>query len=142
MGFEGLSPSFCAERRKMEIIPQNPSQVFDGFRRTSLKGICSMFFSQKKYNSRFLTLILCLLPVLLTACNLFGGGNTPLPKRLVKAPASQQIFTVPEVGIADFDTLDPALAHDPASIKAVQLVFTGLVQLDDRLQVRPQLAQS
>ncbi|HZR39333.1 MAG TPA: ABC transporter substrate-binding protein, partial [Ktedonobacteraceae bacterium] len=101
-----------------------------------------MFFSQKKYNSRFLTLILCLLPVLLTACNLFGGGNTPLPKRLVKAPASQQIFTVPEVGIADFDTLDPALAHDPASIKAVQMVFTGLVQLDDRLQVRPQLAQS
>jgi peptide/nickel transport system substrate-binding protein/oligopeptide transport system substrate-binding protein len=65
-----------------------------------------------------------------------------LPKHPVKAPLNKQIYTVPEVGIFDFDTLDPARAHDSASISAVQMIYTGLVQLDDSLSVRPQLAQS
>lgn len=86
-------------------------------------------------------LFLCLfLTILLTSCNLFGGINQPEP--LVKAPLSKQIYTIPEVGIANFDTLDPALVHDPASINAVQMLFTGLVQYDDKLQIRPQLAAS
>jgi peptide/nickel transport system substrate-binding protein/oligopeptide transport system substrate-binding protein len=44
------------------------------------------------------------------------------------------------VGVSDITTFDPALAYDPASINAIQMVFTGLVQLDAQQQVRPQLA--
>ncbi len=84
-------------------------------------------------------LLLCLSSFIFTACDVFGG---PAPKKLVKAPQNKQVYTMPEVGITDIDTLDPALAHDPASISLVQMLFTGLVQLDNKLQVRPQLAAS
>ncbi len=95
-------------------------------------------FPTKKYIKQCLV-TLCLSSFLLTACNLFGGSDT---KPLVKAPANKQIYTMPEVGITDIDTLDPALAHDPTSINIVQMLFTGLVQLDDKLQIHPQLASS
>jgi len=84
---------------------------------------------------RLLPLILCLF--LYSACNLFGA-----PKQPVKAPANKQIYNIPEIGITDFDTLDPALAHNNATTSAVQMLFTGLVQLDDHLQLHTQLAQS
>lgn len=95
-------------------------------------------FPTKKYR-KLCIITLCLGSFLLAACNLFGG---PAPKPLVKAPLNKQVYTIPEVGIADIDTLDPALAHDPASINLVQMLFTGLVQLDDKLQIHPQLASS
>ena len=65
-------------------------------------------------------------------------------KKLVKAPASKQVYTVPQVGITDIATLDPALvlAADQPSMSAIQMIYTGLVQLDDKLQVQPQLAAS
>lgn len=96
-----------------------------------------MFLGQKNAIVRLLPLVLCLF--LLAACNIFGGDTT---RQLVKAPKSKQIYTVPEIGIYDFDTLDPALVHDSATAGAIQMMFTGLVQLDDHLQVRGQLAQS
>src|SRR5690348_151244 len=92
----------------------------------------------KKLTAKFLLANMCLL--LLSACSVFGGDNQPV--KMVKAPAAKQIYTVPEVGITDFETLDPALARDAASLSAVQMLFTGLVQLNDHLQIRPQLAQS
>ncbi len=95
-------------------------------------------FPGKKTIKLFLV-ILCLSCFVFTACAIFGG---PAPKKLVKAPQNKQVYTVPEVGLADIDTLDPALAHDPASISVVQMMFTGLVQLDDKLQIHPQLANS
>lgn len=88
-----------------------------------------------------LCMILCLLSILVAACSSPFGGNTNA-KQLTKAPAAKQIFTIPQTGISDFDTLDPALAHDPSSISAIQMIYTGLVQLNDKLQVEPQLAQS
>ena len=88
------------------------------------------------------SLVLCFLALLFSACSLFGDGNPTLPKHPIKAPLNKQIYTVPAVGIFDFDTLDPALAHDSASLSAVQMIYTGLVQLDDNLNVQPQLAQS
>ena len=95
-------------------------------------------FPTKKYIQLSITL-LCLSTFLLTACSLFGGPDT---KPLVKAPANKQIYTMPVVGIKHVDTLDPALAHDSTSINIVQMLFTGLVQLDDKLQIHPQLASS
>lgn len=78
-----------------------------------------------------LALTLCILSLLLSACN----GNT-------KAPANKQTYSVPIVGVEDLDTLDPALAHDPNSINAIQMIYTGLVGLNDSLQVSPQIAAS
>ncbi len=102
-----------------------------------------MFTRQKKSLPDYLLIICGLLPFFLSACNLFGG-NSLQNQALVKAPKSQQTYTVPEAGLSnlDFDTLDPALAHDPASISAVHMIYTGLVQLNDKLQVEPQLAQN
>ncbi|EFH89385.1 peptide ABC transporter substrate-binding protein [Ktedonobacter racemifer] len=81
---------------------------------------------------------LCLLLVLLSACSLFGDASP----HMVKAPANKQTYIIPQVGITNLDTLDPALAHDDTSIHAVQMLYTGLVQLNDKLEVVPQLAQS
>ncbi len=101
-----------------------------------------MFLSRKKkYITKLLPITFCLLSLLLTSCNLFGG-NTPPKKILAKAPASKQVYTIPETGITDFNTLDPALVHDSTSTSAIQMMYTGLVQLNDQLQIQPQLAQS
>ena len=92
---------------------------------------------------RLLPIFLCLLSILLAGCDL---GNNPAPtvKKLVKAPAGRQVYTVPQVGVTDITTLDPALvlSTDQTSMSAIQMIYTGLVQLDDKLQVQPQLAQS
>ncbi|MBV8693913.1 MAG: peptide ABC transporter substrate-binding protein [Chloroflexi bacterium] len=80
-------------------------------------------------------LFICPLLLLFTACSLFGASQ------LVKAPASKQTYTIAQVS-AGIDTFDPALAHDPTSISAVRMLFTGLVALDNKLQIRPQIAQS
>lgn len=94
----------------------------------------------KKYTTHFSPLLLCLIVLLLSSCNLFGGNN--LPTKPVKAPANQQVFTDPILGSSDITTFDPALAYDTSSTSAIQMVFTGLVQLDDKFQIKPQLAQS
>jgi len=97
----------------------------------------------RKFPNRFLPLFFCLLAILLTGCELFGGNNTTTqPKKAVKLPADKQVYITPQIGIPDITTLDPALASDQASITAIQMIFTGLVQVDDKLQIHPQLAQS
>lgn len=93
-------------------------------------------FAEKQY-LKFLPVLLCL--ALFTSCSLFGGDSTRHP---VKAPNDKQIYNVPEIGIDDFDTLDPARAHDNASLSAIQMIFTGLIQANDHLQPQAQLAQS
>jgi oligopeptide transport system substrate-binding protein len=101
-----------------------------------------MDIGKKKWATRFTPLLLCLITLLLSSCDLFGGNNTTLPSKPVKAPANQQVFTTPILGASDITTFDPALAFDASSLSAIQMVFTGLVQLDDKFQIRPQLAQS
>lgn len=94
--------------------------------------------------SRWFSLLFCLLAVAvcISGCSLFGG-SAPQTKRLLKAPASKQTLIIPQV-VADLTTLDPALvlSSDQPSMSAIQMIYTGLVSLDDHLQVQPQLAQS
>src|SRR5215471_14006402 len=101
-----------------------------------------MNFNNKKYATRFTPLLLTLVVLLLSSCNLFGSNTPNIPAKPVKAPAKDQVFVAPILGAADITTFDPALAYDTSSISAIQMVFTGLVQLDDKFQIQPQLAQT
>ena len=89
-----------------------------------------------------LLIILGISMLLLSSCNLFGGNTPPQVTPVVKAPANQQVFSYPLTGISDITTFDPALAFDAQSITAIQMVFTGLVQLNDQQQVVGGLAQN
>jgi oligopeptide transport system substrate-binding protein len=101
-----------------------------------------MHTGKKKWATRISPLVFCLIALLLSACDLFGGGNTNQPSKPVKASPDKQVYVAPILGAADINTFDPALAYDLSSITAIQMVFTGLVQLNDKLQIQPQIAQS
>jgi len=85
-----------------------------------------------------LAILICLLAMLLTAC---GSSSASGPVSKVKAPLPQQVYRYGDVA-TDISTFDPAQATDQPSLEAISMAFTGLVQLDDNLQVQPQLAQS
>ncbi len=89
-----------------------------------------------------IVIIMGIVMFVLSSCTLFGGNPAPQLTPVVKAPLNQQIFTYPMTGISDITTFDPALAFDAQSITAIQMVFTGLVQLNDQQQVVGQLAQN
>ncbi len=96
--------------------------------------------SSKKLMTRLLPTFLALMGMLLVAC---GGSTSTTPTTSGKATPDKQVMNFPFVaGISDIKTFDPALSTDAPSIAAIDLVFTGLVQLDDNLKVVPQLAAS
>jgi oligopeptide transport system substrate-binding protein len=92
-----------------------------------------------KNKAKLLPIFLALIAMLVAAC---GGGSSTTTGKTSKAPASQQVFVYPEEGVPDIATFDPGLSTDAPSIQAIDLVFTGLVQLNNNLQVAPQLASS
>lgn len=92
--------------------------------------------SGKKFTAGFLSALLCLMVMFLAAC----GSNTSVTAQ--KAPADKQVYVLPEDSVPDIQTFDPGLSTDLPSIQAIDMVFTGLVQLDDQMAVRPQLASS
>jgi peptide/nickel transport system substrate-binding protein/oligopeptide transport system substrate-binding protein len=98
--------------------------------------------SGKKLTVGILPTFLCLMSMLIVAC---GGGSTGTTTTTTqKAAASKQVFvsSYAEHGVSDIKTFDPAIATDANSINAIDMVFTGLVQLDDNLNVVGELAQS
>ncbi len=97
--------------------------------------------SGKKFATKLLPIVAALLTVMLAACGGSTGqttanAHTPLPQ------SKQVYYSGAEAGVADIKTFDPALSTDAFSIYAIDDVFTGLVQLNDKLQVEPQLAAS
>ena len=103
-----------------------------------------MYYKKRiSVRSRLLLIFLCFMSILLVGCDL-GINPAPTVKKLVKAPADKQVYVVPQVGISDITTLDPALvlAADQPSMSAVEMIYSGLVTLNGNLQVQPQLAQS
>lgn len=91
----------------------------------------------KKLVKGVLPTLFCLLTLLLAAC----GNEQQGAVSTTKADESKQVFIWPSGG-NDLKTIDPALSTDGGSIAAIDLVFTGLVQLDNKLQIRDQLAVS
>jgi oligopeptide transport system substrate-binding protein len=94
----------------------------------------------KKLMTTLLPTFLALMGMLLVAC---GGTTATTPSGPTKASADKQVMVFPFAsGISDIKTFDPGLSTDLPSIAAIDMVFTGLVQLDDSLKVVPQLAAS
>src|SRR5579859_5522526 len=95
----------------------------------------------KKLTVGFLPILLVLVSMLVVACGGGSGSASATPTAAAKAPASQQILRL-ELPVSDIATFDPGQATDIYSSAAVLSVFTGLVQLNDKLEVTPQMAAS
>ena len=86
----------------------------------------------------FLFALLCLsITLIAAACT----TSTNRDNQTTVAPDSQQILRLP-IGSTDFTTLDPALVQDGGDVEAIQTIFTGLVQFDNKGNIKDQLAAS
>src|SRR5947209_13175711 len=94
--------------------------------------------SRQKLINTTLPALLCVMALVLAAC----GGSTNTPASTTKAASSKQVFVLPEAGVPDIATFDPGLSTDAPSLAAIDMVFTGLVQLDDNGNVKGYLASS
>lgn len=79
---------------------------------------------------RLLVFVLGVLLVM-TACT-----QSPTPQ------SQKHVLIWPNVGVTDLPQLDPALVSDTNSEQAVKLIFSGLVKLNQHLQVVPDAAYS
>jgi oligopeptide transport system substrate-binding protein len=94
----------------------------------------------KKFKLGFLPTLFVLVAMLVTACGA-GGGSGSTTSQPKAAPKADQIYKLGLVA-TDIATFDPAITTDTNSAAAIDTVFTGLVQLNDKLQLTPQLAQT
>lgn len=81
---------------------------------------------RKEFTAEFLPILFALIGMLLAGCT---------------TGQSQQAYRIGLLG-DDITTFDPGLVADGGSEEAVETVFTGLVSLDDKQAVQPQLAAS
>ncbi|HLX41665.1 MAG TPA: ABC transporter substrate-binding protein, partial [Ktedonobacteraceae bacterium] len=82
-------------------------------------------------------ILLCMLILVLASCG--GGGTTPTANG-TPTLASSQVLRFPNVGIEDSASLDPALGPDANTAQIVGMIYTGLVKLDQNLNVLPDQA--
>lgn len=98
--------------------------------------------SKRRRLTRWYGFVFLFLMLMLMGCeqqgSLLQGPNAPLA-------VDQQTGVFPAVGEnsqSDFSSLDPARAGDNASLMVTNMTSTGLMSLDNNLQVKPQLASS
>ena len=91
-------------------------------------------------NTRVATpLVLIILMLMLVACGNRGGSPIPTRNGAPKL-AAKQILTLPNVGIADSASLDPAVISDPNTGLIASMIYSGLVKSDINLNVLPDQA--
>ncbi|GAB4435895.1 MAG: ABC transporter substrate-binding protein [Chloroflexi bacterium OHK40] len=86
---------------------------------------------------RVVQLMCCTL--LLAACASSGLAPAPTPAQPLPADAGGTLIMA--LGPRDPTTLDPALVGDVTSAFVVRQIFSGLVRLNNRLEVEPDLAE-
>ncbi len=96
----------------------------------------------KKFTMGYLPTLLVLVAMLVVACGGGGGGSSNVtPTAAAKAPASQQVLRI-GLPVSDLGTFDPGQVSSLYDAEAIGAVFTGLVQLNNKLEVAPQLAST
>lgn len=96
----------------------------------------------KKFTKGFLPTLLTLVAMLVVACGGGGGTSNATPTAApAKAPASQQVLRY-STPVSDLASLDPAQVTDLYSAWAIYAIDTGLVEINDQLQVKGQLAST
>ncbi len=75
--------------------------------------------------------------LIISACS--GNASSSTIKGSI-ASAAQQVLTLPNVGISEIGTLDPAQGPDQNSALAVSMIYSGLVRSDKNLNVIPDQA--
>jgi len=98
--------------------------------------------SGKKLTLGILPTFLCLLSLLIVACG--GGSDSTSTSTVQKAADNKQVFmdATPVAGLSDVKTIDPALDGDLYSANVINMVYTGLVSFDAKLNVVDELAAS
>jgi oligopeptide transport system substrate-binding protein len=94
-------------------------------------------FSQGKQTHLLSLVCLCFCLMILAAC---GGRATSSTVNGTTRLAARQVLVVPNVGIQDLDNLDPAQEADENSALAITMIYSGLVRLDQNLNVIPDQA--
>ncbi len=93
----------------------------------------------KQSPQTILLILLSLVALLVAACS---GSTNQTSKTVGKASADKQILILPLSGYSDIATFDPALTTEPSAITVDNMIYSGLVQLNDHLQVYDELAAS
>jgi oligopeptide transport system substrate-binding protein len=83
----------------------------------------------------FISLCCCLL--VLAACASQSNSTTLAG---TTTPTTRQTLVFPNVGIQDLDSLDPTQAQDANTLLALNMIYSGLVRLDQNLNVIPDQA--
>jgi peptide/nickel transport system substrate-binding protein/oligopeptide transport system substrate-binding protein len=91
-----------------------------------------------------LKLLFLLMAMVFVGC---GGTTAPVTTSTTtagppKASADKQVYNIAYAGLADIKTLDPAMATTETSLQAIQLIYSGLVVLNDKLEIKGEMAKS
>src|SRR6516162_1993791 len=96
--------------------------------------------SGKKINKGLMATLLAIFVMLVVACDSGNGPSNVAPTAPpIKAHDAQQILNLP-LPVTDIHTFDPGQVSDQPSAQVITDIFTGLVQLNNQLQVIPQMA--
>jgi ABC-type oligopeptide transport system substrate-binding subunit len=94
---------------------------------------------QKKHRCVFSILFVLLLAVVLGGCGV-GNNGSKGTQNATSTPALSQVLTFPDVGVTDITSLDPALGFDMNTSIIMNMLYSGLVRLDDSAQAIPDQA--
>src|SRR5215469_16659932 len=86
---------------------------------------------KKRYNV-FSCFSLLFLAVILVGC---GASNNSSIADAQSTLAPTQVLTFPDVGVTDITSLDPALGFDMNTSIIINMLYSGLVRLDNNGQV-------
>jgi ABC-type oligopeptide transport system substrate-binding subunit len=84
----------------------------------------------KKHSSVFSCLSLLFLAVVLAGCGISNNGSIAD----AQTPAPPQVLTFPDIGVTDITSLDPALGFDMNTSIVMNMLYSGLLRLDNNAQ--------
>jgi oligopeptide transport system substrate-binding protein len=93
---------------------------------------CHLKTVQRKYRSVFFSFFMLFLATLFVGCGVIRNGSIA---NATPTSASSQVLTFPDVGVTDITSLDPALGSDMNTSIIVNMLYSGLVRLDNDARV-------